>query len=130
MILDTKNTQVSFFEDMKYRMVFRIEGPKTDKCLFMFSQKGVNNPVTKILKDKWRQLLTFLLLFLLLMTVVMCPAEQEEKPAYCANKSTVFYIIGGFFMLMVGMKVATRKKKKLPGSQPQPLPSVPSSKEE
>lgn len=75
----------------------------------------MNNSIVKIMKTKWKQILTFILLFVMLMTVAMCPETGEEKPAYCASKGTIFYVIGGFFMIMVGMKIADRKKKKLPG---------------
>lgn len=115
--MDTKNTQITFLEDMPYRMVYRIEGPKVDKYLYLYSQKGVNNSIVKIMKGKWKQILTFIMLFVMLMTVAMCPDDGEEKPSYCASKGTIFYIIGGFFMVMVGMKIADRKKKKLPGSR-------------
>lgn len=97
---------------MNHRLVYKIEGPRVDKCLYLFSQKGVNNPLSKIIKGKWKQILSFILLLALLMTVVMCPEGSEEQLAYCASKSTIFYSIGGFFMIMVGFKLADRKKKK------------------
>jgi hypothetical protein len=118
LVLDSKNTQVSFLEEMDYRFVYRIQGPKTDKYIYAYSQKGINNPVMKIVQTKWKQILTFVVLFALLLTVAMCPEGNAEKSAYCANKSTIFYVIGGFFMLMVGMKIASRKKRKLPGEKP------------
>ncbi len=100
---------------MDNRLIYNIEGPKTDKYLYLFSQKGVNNPLSKIIKNKWKQIMSFVLLLTLLMTVVMCPEGSEDQPAYCANKSTIFYCIGGFFMIMVGMKLANKNKRKLPG---------------
>lgn len=75
LVLDTKLTQISFFEEMPQRMIYKIEGPKVDKYLYMFSQKGLNNPVAKIIKTKWKQILTFILLFVMLMTVATCPDD-------------------------------------------------------
>ena len=58
---------------MDYRFIYKIQGPRTDKYLYLYSQKGINNPVMKIVQTKWKQILTFIVLFALLMTVAMCP---------------------------------------------------------
>lgn len=60
---------------MDHHFIYRIQGPKTDKYLYAYSQKGVNNPILKIAQGKWKQILTFVLLFTLLMTVAMCPDD-------------------------------------------------------
>ena len=85
-----------------------------------------------IVRNKWKQILTFIMLFLLLMVVVACPntpvpstdlqyvfqtAEQSAvQLSFCANRTTIYYVIGGFFFLMTGLQIANRKKPKLPKS--------------
>jgi len=71
------------------------------------------------------------MLFLLLLVVVACPntpppppesqyafQTEEQKSAlqlsFCANRTTIYYAIGGFFFLMTGLQIAGRKKPKIP----------------
>jgi hypothetical protein len=76
-----------------------------------------------------------MLLFVLLLVVVACPSTSGpptpdelfsfEKPAksagmlgLCANRSTIYYVIGGFFFLITGMQIANRKKPRIPTIKP------------
>lgn len=70
------------------------------------------------------------MLFLLLLVVVACPNSPATPPdgqyefqhpgkssiqmSFCANRTTIYYAIGGFFFLMTGLQLAGRKKPKVP----------------